>query len=228
MIPECIKIRGGNLFGLANNPFFIGYLLSQGFSDRKGVHPVQEIPPHQTVTTTTINVHATASRDYDAESIRISIEESIKELLPAGEFVQFIEDDYRGSSGQAVESVVVDQPGRPGKYGFPIIDIVPIDIRITMNATGGGFAYLSWSADKCHLSLLCQVLRQQCVVYSRFWFHAILLSIVSYNSQDHFKLLSIIVISQIRTTLMSGFIDHTVFAIRLFGVERYPLIIAYK
>ena len=90
----------------------------------------------------------------------------------------------------------------PGKDGFPIIDIVLIDIDITMNATGGGFAYLSWSADKCHLSLLCQVLRQQCVVYSRLWFHAVLLSIESYNSQDYPTLLSIIVISQIRSTLM--------------------------
>ena len=123
---------------------------------------------------------------------------------------------------------MVDQPGRPGKYGFPIIDIVPIDIRVTMNATGGGFAYLSWSADKCHLSLLCQVLRQQCVVYSRFWFHGILLSIASYNSQDYLELLSIIVISEIRNTLMSDFIDRTVFAIRLSGVERYPLIIGNK
>ena len=78
--------------------------------------------------------------------------------------MKFIEDDYRGSSGQAVESVVIDQPGRSGKYGFAIIDIVPIDIRITMNATGGGFADLSRTADECHLSLLRQMLCQKCVV----------------------------------------------------------------
>jgi hypothetical protein len=63
---------------------------------------------------------------------------------------------------------------------------------------------LSWSADKRHLSLLCQVLRQQCVVDSRLWFHGILLSIASYNSQDYGKLLSIIVIYQLRERLFSS------------------------
>ena len=95
MIAKCIKLRGTGLSGLAKNPVFIAYLLSRGFTDRKRVYPVPETAPHQTVTTTTINVHATAACDHDAESIRLSIEASFQELSPPGEFVQFIEDDYK-------------------------------------------------------------------------------------------------------------------------------------
>jgi len=120
----------------------IGQVLPNRLGHREGVHAVQEIPPHQAVSTPTVHVHTGAARDQDADLSGIGVEESFEELLPLVELVQLIEEDRRCRGPEPLEPQPLGHSRRPSQDQCAVVPIVPVEVDIGQQTTGRGLSCL--------------------------------------------------------------------------------------
>jgi hypothetical protein len=156
----------------ADDPIRIGQVLPGDFGHREGVHTVQEIPSHQAVPATTVNVHPGAAGDQDAGLFGIGVEKPLEELLPPAEFVQLVEQDGYRCGCERLESQPLGDRRRSPQYQGAVIPVVPIEVHVGQQAAGCGFAYLARAADHCHLPVRGKVVCQRGVIESSSDFHS--------------------------------------------------------
>ena len=128
------------------------------------MHPIGEIAPHQAVASPAVDVETPAARDRDTRLIGVGVEEALEEGLPAWELVQFVEQHDRRFLGQAVEVQSIGQASRSREDRLAVVEVVPVDVGIGPEATGGGLADLPGTAEERHLSMARQVFGEDGVI----------------------------------------------------------------
>ena len=130
------------------------------------------ISTHQAVAHPAIRIKAAGAGHDNPHLIGIGIEEPLQELLPAGIFVQFVEQGNGRGFGEAIHVEGFDEHRRTGQNLLPVVQIVPVGVAVGVVSAGGGLANLSRTADKRHLPVRGQVFVQHGVIDTGLCIHA--------------------------------------------------------
>ena len=170
--PESVELDRIDRAGRTNDPIRIRKLAAHGLGDRERMHPIREVPPHQAVAAAAVDVQAAAPGDDDAQPVRVGVVQPLQERLPARELVQLVEEEQRARCGQPVRAEAGREAGRPRQNELPVVQVVPVAVRVRVAPARGGLADLARPADEGHLPVVREVVDQQRVVYAILRQHA--------------------------------------------------------
>src|SRR5215469_15816738 len=76
MFPQCVPVSRADFLGSVN--LSLREVRSQAFRDAPGMHAVEKVTTHQAVPATAEYVDARASRDDEAHSVAVAVEEALQ------------------------------------------------------------------------------------------------------------------------------------------------------